>query len=131
MTAPSDIPDTRPSFLTGMMRICTSSPVATIASVVLALLVLAAIFAPWIVPHDPTRLVPSMRLKPPSETYLLGTDAYGRDLLSRIVYGARVSLIIGVGAAVAATLIGLAVGLAAGYFRRVDAVLMRVVDGLM
>lgn len=131
MTSLSDLPAAGPSALKRTLRIFTSSPVATIASAVLLLLALAAIFAPLLAPHDPMRLVPSMRLKPPSDVYLLGTDAYGRDLFSRIIHGARVSLIIGVGAAVAATAVGLAVGLLAGFFRRLDAVLMRVVDGLM
>jgi peptide/nickel transport system permease protein len=131
MTSTPDLSKDGPSALRRSVAIFTSSPVATIASLLLIALVIAAIFAPFLAPHDPMRLVPSMRLKPPSDEYLLGTDAYGRDLYSRIIHGARVSLIIGVGAAIAATAIGLAVGLLAGFFRRLDAVLMRVVDGLM
>ena len=72
-------------------------PVA--AGLCLTALIVMAIFAPILAPHDPLAMLPAQRLKPPSELYPLGTDAYGRDLLSRIIYGARVSLIVGIGAA--------------------------------
>ncbi|MEX2520563.1 MAG: ABC transporter permease [Paracoccaceae bacterium] len=121
----------RPSRLSEIKRIFGSGPVVIIASAVLVIILLTTLFAPWLVPHDPTRLSPALRLKPPSEEFLLGTDAYGRDLFSRVIYGGRISLLIGVGAAVAAVAVGLAIGLVAGFFRRLDAVLMRIVDGLM
>jgi len=111
--------------------IATSGPVVLIATIILILVVLSAIFAPWVVPHDPIRLEPAMRLKPPSETYWLGTDAYGRDLLSRIILGGRVSLVVGCASAIFAVAVGLGLGLLAGYIRWLDAVLMRMVDGLM
>jgi peptide/nickel transport system permease protein len=111
--------------------IVLSSPIVMVATVLLAIIVLAAIFAPWIVPHDPVRLTPSVRLKPPNEEYWLGTDAFGRDLFSRIITGGRISLVIGVGAAIAAVAAGLLLGLLAGYIRWMDALLMRMVDGLM
>lgn len=117
--------------LAKLREIVFASPIVTAACLILLVIVLGAVFAPLLAPHDPTRLTPSARLKPPSELYPLGTDAFGRDLLSRIVYGARVSLIVGVGAAVAAVAVGLAIGLFAGFFRGVDAVIMRMVDGLM
>jgi len=120
-----------PSRMAQLREIVFSSPIVAFASLMLLLIVLAAIFAPWVTPYDPTRLSPAMRLKPPSELNWLGTDAFGRDLFSRVVYGARISLIVGIGAAVAAVLLGLAVGLIAGFFRSLDAILMRVVDGLM
>jgi peptide/nickel transport system permease protein len=112
-------------------EIVTSSPLVFIAAVILAIIVLSALFAPWVVPHDPVRLTPSVRLKPPSETYWLGTDAFGRDLFSRIIYGGRISLVVGAAAAVFAVVLGLTLGLLAGYIRWIDAVLMRMVDGLM
>ena len=124
-------PRQRISPVSRVAEIVTSSPVVLIASIILLLIVLSAIFAPWIVPHDPVRLTPAVRLKPPSETYWLGTDAYGRDLLSRILMGGRVSLVVGVAAAIFAVLFGLLLGLLAGYIRWIDAVLMRMVDGLM
>lgn len=102
-----------------------------LAAAILVLVVLAALLAPWIAPHDPVAMAPTNRLKPPSAEFLLGTDAYGRDLLSRILYGARTSLLVGVGAALVALLVGLPLGILSGFFRYVDAVLMRVMDGLM
>jgi peptide/nickel transport system permease protein len=93
--------------------------------------VLLAILAPLVAPHDPQQLTPAQRLKPASSQFLLGTDGYGRDLLSRIIYGGRISLLIGLGAAVCSISIGLLIGLVSGFFRWVDAVMMRVMDGLM
>jgi peptide/nickel transport system permease protein len=109
----------------------TASPIIAVASVCLALIVAMAILAPWIAPHDPLLLAPSQRLKPSSAQFLLGSDAYGRDLLSRIIYGGRISLLIGLGAAVFSIGIGLVIGLVSGFFKWVDAVMMRVMDGLM
>jgi peptide/nickel transport system permease protein len=97
----------------------------------LAAFTIMAIFAPVIAPHDPLSMLPPQRLKPPSETYLLGTDAFGRDVLSRVIYGARVSLLVGVGVALITVAIGLPLGLLAGFFRLIDAVLMRIMDGIM
>jgi peptide/nickel transport system permease protein len=102
-----------------------------VATVCLTLIILMAIFAPILAPHDPIQLTPSLRLKPSSAQFWLGTDAYGRDLLSRVIYGGRISLVIGLGAAVFSIAIGLLIGLVSGFFRWVDAVMMRVMDGLM
>lgn len=121
----------RISALTRAREIVFSSPLVTIASAILALIVLSALFAPWVVPHDPVRLSPGVRLKPPSDEFWLGTDAFGRDLYSRIIYGGRISLVVGVAAAILAVVFGLMLGLLAGYVRWIDAVLMRMVDGLM
>jgi peptide/nickel transport system permease protein len=101
------------------------------AAIVLLVLVLAALFAPWVSPFDPGAIRVIRRLKPPSETNWLGTDEYGRDVLSRIIYGARASL--GIGAAVVAIsiVVGTAIGIIAGYFRRFDALIMRMVDAVM
>src|SRR5436305_6164367 len=109
----------------------TSTPIIATATVLLALIVLISILAPLIAPHDPIQLSPSLRLKPSSAQFLLGTDAYGRDLLSRVIYGGRVSLLIGVGSAILSIVIGLAIGLVSGFFKLVDSVLMCVMDGLM
>lgn len=132
MSAPLALPAAAErSALVLARRIVLSSPLVTLAAALLAVILLVAILAPWLTPHDPTRLVPSMRLKPPSAVNPLGTDAFGRDLLARVMYGARISLIVGVGAAIAATAMGLVLGLLAGFVRGVDAVIMRIVDGLM
>src|SRR6201994_3295258 len=109
----------------------TSSPIIAVASVCLALIIALSILAPLIAPHDPILLTPSQRLKPSSAQFLLGTDSYGRDLLSRVIYGGGISLLIGIGAAAFAVVIGLLIGLVSGFFKWVDAIMMRVMDGLM
>ncbi len=98
---------------------------------VLVLLAVMAVLAPWLGTGDPLALDPVQRLKGPSETYWLGTDFYGRDLYTRVVYGARISLIVGITVATLAISIGLAIGLLAGYIRWLDTVIMRFMDGLM
>ncbi|WJR76033.1 ABC transporter permease [Bradyrhizobium sp. NP1] len=123
------IPVTTP--LQPRLGFLTSSPIIAVATLCLVLIIAMSIAAPWLAPHDPVLLAPSQRLKPASAQFLLGTDGYGRDLLSRIIYGGRVSLLIGLGAAIFSTAIGLVIGLVSGFFRWVDAVLMRVMDGLM
>lgn len=97
----------------------------------LGLIVLMAILAPLLAPHDPLLLAPAQRLKPSTALHWLGTDGYGRDVLSRIIYGGRISLVIGIGAAIFSIGIGLVIGLVSGFFKWVDAVMMRVMDGLM
>lgn len=102
-----------------------------IAAVVLGAIVLVTLLSPIIAPHDPMAMDAVQRLKGPSETYPLGTDAYGRDLFSRVITGGRVSLFIGIGAAVVSVLIGLLIGLVSGFFRLADAIIMRIMDSLM
>ncbi len=106
-------------------------PVPVIAATVLFAIVLATVFAPLLAPHDPLALSPTVRLKPGSAEYPLGIDAFGRDLLSRVLYGGQVSLLIGLSAAAASVAIGLAIGLVAGFFRMADALIMRVMDAFM
>jgi peptide/nickel transport system permease protein len=109
----------------------TSTPIIAVATVLLGLIVLMAIAAPLLAPHDPLLLAPAQRLKPSTALHWLGTDGYGRDVLSRIIYGGRISLVIGIGAAIFSIGIGLVIGLVSGFFKWVDAVMMRVMDGLM
>jgi len=109
----------------------TATPIIAAATVCLVLVVASAVLAPLLSPHDPLLLAPAQRLKPASAQFLLGTDGYGRDLLSRILYGGRISLLIGVGAAVLSISVGLAIGLMSGFFKWLDAIIMRVMDGLM
>ncbi|MCQ9618140.1 ABC transporter permease [Paenalcaligenes niemegkensis] len=98
---------------------------------ILVLMILVAIFAPWLSPYEPTQINPIARLKGISAEHWLGTDAYGRDVLSRVLYGARVSLMVGAGVAILSVTLGLVIGVVAGYFRWVDAIVMRIMDGLM
>ena len=80
---------------------------------------------------DPIRFSPAQRLRPPSERFWFGTDSFGRDVYSRTIYGGRISLLIGFSVALLATTVGLVIGLVAGYLRTADAILMRLMDGLM
>jgi peptide/nickel transport system permease protein len=98
--------------------------------IIVAILLLVAAFAPWIAPHDPFVQNLGNRLKPPGTPgYLLGTDDFGRDILSRIIYGSRITLYIIALVAVTAPVLGLLIGTVAGYFGGwVDAVLMRLTD---
>jgi peptide/nickel transport system permease protein len=109
----------------------TATPIITIATIYLSLVIASAIAAPWLSPHDPLLLAPAQRLKPSSAQFWLGTDGYGRDVLSRMLYGGRFSLLIGLGTAIFSVGIGLVVGLVSGFSRWIDAILMRIMDGLM
>lgn len=102
-----------------------------VALIVLALVVIMAVLAPLLANFEPTKINPAQRLKAASDIWWLGTDGYGRDLYSRVVYGAQVSLLVGAGVAIGSIAIGLPLGLLAGWFRPLDAVLMRMMDGLM
>jgi peptide/nickel transport system permease protein len=106
-------------------------PTAIAGALILLAMVAAALFAPWLNTVDPEAVAPVKRLRPPSAEYWFGTDMLGRDVYSRVVYGARVSLVVGLSVAIFSTLVGLAIGLVTGYVRAVDAVVMRIMDGLM
>jgi peptide/nickel transport system permease protein len=109
----------------------TSTLIIAVATVCLTLITAAAIFAPLLTSHDPQLLAPALRLKPSSEQFLLGTDAYGRDVMARVIYGGRISLLIGIGSAIISVVGGLFIGLVSGFFKWVDAIIMRIMDGLM
>ncbi len=94
-------------------------------------MVIIALAAPLIATHDPYRTAVRERFLAPSAENLMGTDEFGRDVFSRVVYGARVSMFVGVGVVAFSTVAGTVIGLLSGYFRRVDNILMRVMDALM
>ena len=106
------------------------NPTIVIGSAILGLFVALALAAPWIA-NDPLAFEPLDRLKRPSAEFWFGTDQFGRDVYSRVVYGTRISLIVGISVAAIATAIGLVIGVLCGYYRRVDDTVMRVMDGLM
>jgi peptide/nickel transport system permease protein len=97
----------------------------------LGLLILISIGAPLIVQHDPAILTPRLRLKPAFDDYWIGTDSLGRDLFSRVLYGGRLSITLAVLVSMVAVACGLLIGLVAGYFRRLDPIVMRIMDGIM
>jgi peptide/nickel transport system permease protein len=106
-------------------------PTAIVGAVVLLLMVLVALFAGFLGTTDPQALSPIRRLRPVGAEHWFGTDMLGRDVYSRVIYGTRVSLTVGLAVALLATSIGLVIGLVTGYLRWLDAVMMRVMDGLM
>ena len=106
-------------------------PTAIVGGAVLLLMIAIAVCAPWLGTIDPQAVSPIRRLKPPSAEFWFGSDMLGRDVYSRVLYGARVSLSIGIAVALFSTLLGLAIGLVTGFVRWLDAIVMRIMDGLM
>lgn len=102
-----------------------------LGGVMFLIIVLAALFAPVLATHDPNRMSMSQSLLTPSREHLCGTDEFGRDVFSRIVYGARISLSISLSVLVIIGLSGTALGLASGYYGKADMIIMRIMDGLM
>jgi peptide/nickel transport system permease protein len=135
------VPRRRPSLL----RRVISNWSVRLGGGVLGVLILAALFAPWLGTIDPTAMDPgSGNLLPGTRGdftsfdgdviphwFIMGTDSLGRDIWSRALYGARVSITVGIAVAMLALVLGLCVGLTAGYFRRIDGIVMRVMDGVM
>ena len=115
----------------GVLGFLHNNPTVAIGGALLLLLVLIGIFAPHLWTVDPTALAPARRTRPPSELYWFGTDALGRDVYSRVLYGTRVSLTVGLSVAVLATFAGLVIGLISGFVRWADGIVMRIMDGLM
>src|ERR1700694_5117828 len=132
-TAPDEIPTVR--FASGARlaaRLFLRNPAATSGLVVLTLLCLAAVAAPWIPPFDPVQIKLSAKLQPPSWEHLLGTDHFGRDVLSRLLYGSRVSLSIGLLVVAFSTSFGVPIGMVAGFMRgHVENGLMRLMDAFL
>jgi peptide/nickel transport system permease protein len=128
-----DQPQTAPrsgEFLSALLR----SPKALFALTIILVVIACALFSPLLAPYDPSLQSLAARLKPPLSTvdghfHLFGTDHLGRDILSRLIYGARISLMVGIGASLVAGTIGVLLGLMSGYFGRViDDVIMRLCD---
>ncbi len=121
----------RPSRLQRLLRYLGRHPSVAIGGGLLLAMVAIAILAPLLWTIDPTQISPARRTRMPSEQYWFGTDMLGRDVYSRVVYGARVSLVVGFAVAALASLAGLAIGVLAGFVRKADGVIMRAIDGMM
>ncbi|MGX1741001.1 ABC transporter permease [Bosea sp. NPDC055353] len=106
-------------------------PSVAVGGGLLILMALIGIFAPLLGTVDPTAIAPSRRTRVPSELYWFGTDMLGRDIYSRVVYGARVSLLVGFSVAILSSIVGLTIGLFAGFVRWSDGIIMRIIDGMM
>jgi peptide/nickel transport system permease protein len=136
----TSVADARPLGLTGWRGFLRRRPMLLrllrhkaflVGLVLFGFIVLIAVFADLIAPSDPARMAIRNRFKPPSFEHPLGTDNLGRSQLSRIVYGARLSLAIGFAVVILNAVFGVMLGAAAGYFRRLDNMLMRMTDALM
>ncbi len=119
-------------FMRSTLRAFNTNKTSWVGLVIFLLVVVAAILAPWIAPHDPLEQDVLNRLKPPSAAFWLGTDNFGRDTLSRLLYGAQISLIIGIVSTFFAMLIGTVIGMGAGWYGgRFDTVVMQAMDVLL
>ena len=120
----------QPGIAMRLVLMVVRNPTIAIGALILGVLVILAAAAPWYA-GDPLTMQPRVRFRPPSEAYAFGTDNLGRDIFARTMWGARVSLLVGFLVAFFATSIGLLLGLLCGWYRWVDAVVMRVMDGIM
>jgi peptide/nickel transport system permease protein len=112
------------------VRLLLEKPAVVISLAFIAMIALIAAFAPVIASVDPEFVNPVIRLEGPSSEHWFGTDDLGRDVFSRAIYGARISLLVGISVMFGAIILGSIIGLVAGYYQRLDTVLMRVMDGL-
>ena len=119
-----------PSSFVQLKSTLKSAPVLA-ALLLLGAVVFVALGAPFLGTVDPIAIDPGERLRRLSAAHWLGTDAFGRDVYSRVMYGARISLMVGLGASIASVVLGLLIGVIAGYIRRADGIIMRVMDGVM
>jgi peptide/nickel transport system permease protein len=134
MTAPCDAVEVSPgtSRSQSFIRVFSGRKVAVFGAAIILVLIVVAIFAPLIAPYDPYQQNLREALQPPSKDHLLGTDPFGRDTLSRIIYGTRPSLAVGLVSVGIGALLGMSIGLLGGYFGGiVDTLTMRAIDALM
>ena len=114
-----------------ILRLLVTRKTVLISLIVLVVLVGAAVLAPWIAPFDPYKLSIMNRLKAPSGLHWFGTDDFGRDVFSRVIYGGRLSLTVGFMVVVLSSVLGIVLGLVAGFFRGADKVVSRLIDAMM
>ena len=130
-TSPEPPEDASRSGILRQLKLALSKGMVVSALLALGAIAFIAVCAPFLATVDPTAIDPGARLGRISGAHWLGTDAFGRDVYSRVLYGARVSLVVGLGAALVSVTLGLAIGAVAGYFRATDGVIMRLMDGVM
>src|SRR5215213_534132 len=126
---PDVLPPVKPR--KGFIGFLRRNPTMAIGGFLLLLMLFVAVFAPLLWTADPTALAPARRTREPSAMYWFGTDMLGRDVYSRVLYGARVSLLVGFAVAALSSIVGLAIGLVSGFVRWADGIVMRIMDGLM
>lgn len=126
----STAPPTRNPTILFIRRLLKRRTVAA-GLIVLLVFVLLAVFAPMIAPYSPSKLSIVNRLKPPSELYWFGTDEFGRDVFSRTIYAGRLSLLVGAAVVALSSIIGITLGLLAGFFQKLDTPIARLIDAMM
>jgi peptide/nickel transport system permease protein len=126
---PDVLPDVKPR--RGFIGFLRRYPTIAIGSFLLLTMIFVAIFAPFLGTADPTAISTRLRTREPSAQFWFGTDMLGRDIYSRVLYGARVSLMVGFSVAILASTCGLLIGLISGFIRAADTIIMRVMDGIM
>jgi peptide/nickel transport system permease protein len=126
---PDVLPPVRPR--RGFIGFLRKNPTIAVGGFLLLVMLFIAIAAPYLGTVDPTALAPARRTREPSAMYWFGTDMLGRDIYSRVLYGARVSMLVGFSVAILSSAIGLAIGLVSGFIRWADAIVMRIMDGMM
>lgn len=131
MTVAVDVPSQPRRRIAGTVEWLVHHPSFAAGCAVFGTIVLVSIFAPLIATHDPLAIQPASRLQPASHAWRFGSDPFGRDVFSRVIWGGRISLMVGFGVALLATIVGLFIGLVAGFNRMADAILMRIMDGVM
>lgn len=114
-----------------LLGVMMSRRIVALALAILVAIVAIAVLGPMLVPLDPSSMSVRQRLTPPGAAYWLGSDAFGRDVLSRLIHAGRVSLLIGAGVALTSAVAGIFIGLLAGFYRRLDGPLSRLIDALM
>ncbi len=115
----------------GITKAFAENKIALVGAIILITLIFVAILAPLLAPFSPDYMDPSNRLKAPSKVNYFGTDRFGRDLFTRVIYGSQISLGVGLSVVILTTVLGIILGLIAGYYRRIDEILMRILDGMM
>jgi len=133
ISAAPELPDLLPpvKLRGGILGFVRRHPAIAVGGALVLAMVLIAVFAPYLGTVDPTALAPTRRTREPSALFWFGTDMLGRDIYSRVLYGARVSLTVGFSVALLASLAGLIIGLVSGFVRWSDGIIMRVMDGMM
>ena len=130
--ASDDLAESPRSWRTGTIKFCRRQPLGSVGLALVLVIAVAGLAAEWIAPYSPTANNFAAMTEPPSWAHLMGTDQFGRDLLSRIVFGARTALIVGFSCAIVGGVAGLVLGVASAYFGgRLDLVLQRVLDVVM
>jgi peptide/nickel transport system permease protein len=128
--APTAEPRSR--WMSALITFCRRRPLGAIGAGIVVLMLLVAVFAPWLAPYDPVTVDFGAMLSPPGAKHWLGTDAFGRDVLSRLIYGSRTALFVGFGSALLGATAGAVLGVGSAYFGgRIDLYLQRLMDVLL